>query len=178
MIYHCILHISLKHELEDCRSTILSLARNPIQIWSNFIQLYPSLFSNILMYMEKLILMDIAQKIIWNTYVKPRNSCVHTYIMNPYECVKNINILMKNTTTFWCSSWRTQQHSDGQNVHPEIQVKVCGAQDMWHNTIGHPTKDQHYLHHCKSFLKHLKSVWSSCILNWSSLKALSTFFIV
>ncbi len=35
--------------------------------------------------------------------------------------------------------WRTQQHSDGQNVHPEFQVKVCGAQDTWHNTIGHPT---------------------------------------
>jgi len=126
MIQHCILHISWKHGPEDCRSTILSPARNPIEIWSNFIQLYPSLFSNILMYMEKLILMDIAQKIIWNTYVKPINSCVHTYMMNPDECLMNINILMKNTTTFWCSSWRTQQHSNGQNVHPEFQVKVCG----------------------------------------------------
>jgi len=93
----------------------LSPAHNPMQIWSNFIQLYPSLFSNILMYMEKLMLMDIAQKIIWNTYVKPRNSCVHTYMMNLDECLmninilmKNINILMKNTTTFWwseCSPW-------------------------------------------------------------------------
>jgi len=55
-----LLHISLKHGPEDCRSTILSLARNPMQIWSNFIQLYISLFSNILMYMEKLILMDIV----------------------------------------------------------------------------------------------------------------------
>jgi len=43
--------------------------------------------------------------------------------------IKNIKILMKNTATFWCSSWKTQQHSDGQNVHPEFQVKVCGAQD-------------------------------------------------
>jgi len=59
-----LLHISWKHDPEDCRSTILSLARNSMQIWSNFIQLYPSLFSNILMYMKKLILMDIAQKII------------------------------------------------------------------------------------------------------------------
>jgi len=102
-------------------------------------QLYPTLSSNILMYVEKLLLMDIAQKIIWNTYVKPRNSCVHPYMMNPDECLMNINILMRNTTTFWCSSWRTQQHFDGQNVHPEFQVKVCGAQDTWHNTIGHPT---------------------------------------
>jgi len=23
-------------------------------------------------------------------------------------------------------SWRTQQHSDGQNVHPKFQVKACG----------------------------------------------------
>jgi len=33
----------------------------------------------------------------------------------------------------------TQQHSDGENVHPDFQVKACGAQDTWHNTIGHPT---------------------------------------
>jgi len=109
-----LLHISWKHDPEDCRSTILSLARNSMQIWSNFIQLYPSLFSNILMYMKKLILMDIAQKIIWNAYVKPKNSCVHTYMMIPDECMKNINILdeehnnllmfiLKNTTTFWWS---------------------------------------------------------------------------
>jgi len=26
-----------------------------------------------------------------------------------------------------------------QNVYPEFQVKACGAQDTWHNTIGHPT---------------------------------------
>jgi len=35
-------------------------------------------------------------------------------------------------------SWRTQQHSDGQNVHPDFQVKASGAQDTWHKTIGHP----------------------------------------
>jgi len=33
----------------------------------------------------------------------------------------------------------TQQHSDDQNVHLDFQVKACGAQDTWHNTIGHPT---------------------------------------
>jgi hypothetical protein len=33
----------------------------------------------------------------------------------------------------------TQQHSDGQNVHPDFQVKACGAHDTWHNTIGHLT---------------------------------------
>jgi len=65
MIYDTsLLHISWKHGPEDYRSTILSPACNPMQIWSNFIQLYPSLFNNIMMYMEKLILMDIAQKII------------------------------------------------------------------------------------------------------------------
>jgi len=26
-----------------------------------------------------------------------------------------------------------------QNVYPEFQVKACGTQDTWHNTIGHPT---------------------------------------
>ena len=25
-----------------------------------------------------------------------------------------------------------------QNVCPEFQVKACGTQDTWHNTIGHP----------------------------------------
>jgi len=33
----------------------------------------------------------------------------------------------------------TQQHSDGQNVHPDFQVKASGAQDTWQKTIGHPT---------------------------------------
>ncbi|AES99928.1 hypothetical protein MTR_5g086290 [Medicago truncatula] len=33
----------------------------------------------------------------------------------------------------------TQQHYDVQNVHPDFQVKACGAQDTWHNTIGHLT---------------------------------------
>jgi len=33
----------------------------------------------------------------------------------------------------------TQQHFDGQNVHSVFQVKVSGAQDTWHNIIGHPT---------------------------------------
>ena len=64
---------------------------------ANLEQLYATLSSNILMYMEKLLLMDIAQKIIWNTYDKPKNSCVHSYMMNRDECLMNINILMKNT---------------------------------------------------------------------------------
>jgi hypothetical protein len=29
-----------------------------------------------------------------------------------------------------------------QNVCSEFQVKACGTQDTWHNTIGHPTTDQ------------------------------------
>jgi len=74
---------------------------------ANLEQLYATLSSNILMYMKKLLLMDIAEKIIWKAYDKPINSCVHSYRMNLDECMMNINILMKNTTTFWCSSWRT-----------------------------------------------------------------------
>ena len=35
-------------------------------------------------------------------------------------------------------SWITQQHSDGQNVYPNFQVKVSGTHDTWHNIIGHP----------------------------------------
>jgi hypothetical protein len=62
---------------------------------------------------------------------------IHTW-WTQINIMMNINILMKNTTTFWCSSWKTQQHCDGQNVHPEFQVKVSGTQATWHNTIGHP----------------------------------------
>jgi len=25
------------------------------------------------------------------------------------------------------------------NVCPDFQVKACGTQETWHNTIGHPT---------------------------------------
>jgi len=142
--------------------------------------------------------MDIAQKIIWHAYGKPKNSCVHTYLMNPDECLMNINILMmninilmKNTTTFWCSFWRTQQHYDGQNVHPKFQVKACRAQDTWHipldtlqrlyepkNSIN---RDQRLNITCtiaKHSWKHLKRIWSSWNSNWSSLKTLSIFFKV
>jgi len=33
-----IMQISQKHEPEDCRTTILSHAHNPMHIWNNFIQ--------------------------------------------------------------------------------------------------------------------------------------------
>ena len=37
------------------------------------------------MFLEKLLLMDIAKKFIWNAYDKPINSCVHSYMMNSDE---------------------------------------------------------------------------------------------
>jgi len=52
--------------------------------------------------------------------------------------------IIKNTTIFWSSSFH-------QNVHPDFQVKACRTQGIWQNTIGHPTKAQHYLHHCKAY---------------------------
>jgi len=74
------------------------------------------------MFVQKSQLMNISQKIIWNAYDKPRNTC--SFIHDEPR---------------WMSD--EHQHSDGQNVHPEFQVKVCGAQDTWHNTIGHLTTD-------------------------------------
>jgi len=89
--------------------------------------------------MEKLILMDIAQKIICNVYGQTHKLIRHSSLMNPDEDPdehqhsdeEHINILM--------FILGTQHHSDGQNVHPDFQVKVCGAQDTWYNIIGHPT---------------------------------------
>jgi len=132
-------HIFWKHGPEDCRSTILSPARNPMQIWSNFIQLYPSLFSNILMYMEKLILMDIAQKIIWNAYEQTQKLIRHLSLINPDEYPDEHQHFDEEHSNILMFILGTQQHSDDQNVHPDFQVKACGAQDTWHNTIGHPT---------------------------------------
>jgi len=53
----------------------------------------------------------------------------HSSLMNPDEEHSNILMFILGT----------QQHSDGQNVHPDFQVKACGAQGTWHNTIGHLT---------------------------------------
>jgi len=77
------------------------------------------------MYVEKPLLLDIAHKFIWKAYNTSRNSCVHSYMMNPYEDHQEHNNILKSILD--------------QNVYPEFQVKACGAQDTWHNTIGHPT---------------------------------------
>ena len=111
---------------------------------------------------------------------------IHTW-WTQMKIIKNTTIFwvsMKNTTTFWCSSY-------DQNVYPEFQVKACGAQDTLHNTIRHPTtaiwaqnsinRDQRSSITCtiaKHTRKHVKRVWSSCNLNWSSLKTLFIFFAV
>ena len=52
-------------------------------------------------------------------------------IMNPDEDHHAQMKIIMNTTTFWFIR--------DQNVCPEFQVKACGTQDTWHNTIGHPT---------------------------------------
>jgi len=90
---------------------------------------------------------------LWKSYclwILPKNSYethmtspkTHVFIHTWWTQMKvtmNINILMKNTTTFLCSSWITQQHFDGQNVYPDFQVKISRAQDTWQQTIGDPT---------------------------------------
>ena len=56
--------------------------------------------------------------------------------------------IIKNTTTFWSSSF-------DQNVHPNFQVKACGTQDTWHNTINAPKHNQEtsmLKHNCKRLL--------------------------
>jgi len=97
----------LKHGHEDAESTV-SLLHNS-QGKSGKV-----LSSNILMYVEKPLLMEITQKLIWNTYDEPINSYdIHTWwtymknLMNPDEDHQEHNnilkFILKNTTTFWNS---------------------------------------------------------------------------
>jgi len=117
---------SLKAWVWRLQIHFISPAHNLRQIWK---QLYPATFW-----------------CMWKsryTWILPRNSYenhmtlpkIHVFIHTWWTQMKimmNPDEIIKNTTTFWSSSF-------DQNVHPEFQVKVCGTQDTWHNAIGHPT---------------------------------------
>ena len=104
---------------------LLSPAQWPRQIWFNFILLYPTTFD------------AYGEVTFW--WIKPNKSHVTPWT-NP-KTHQTFIIDEPRWRTSWISTlwWRTQQHFDGQNAHPDFQVKACGAQDTWHNTIGHLT---------------------------------------
>jgi len=63
----------------------------------------------------------------------------HSSLMNPDEEHHEYQHSDEEHSNILIFILGTQQYSDGQNVHPDFQVKAYGAQDTWHNTIGHLT---------------------------------------
>jgi hypothetical protein len=63
----------------------------------------------------------------------------HSSLMNPDEEHHEYQHSNEEHSNILMFILETQQHSDGQNVHPDFQVKASGAQDTWQKTIGHPT---------------------------------------
>ena len=114
--------MSLKLQIHYSLSCTLSNA-----YLDNFIQLY---HNNILMFVQKTQHMNNAHNTIRHTLDKPINSSYIHQWWTQMKNMMNINILMKNTITFWCSSGSTQQHFDGQKVHLDFQVKVSGAMTL------------------------------------------------
>jgi len=106
---------SLKAWAWRCRIHFICPAPVPRQIWE----------SNFLMYEEKPILWLLSKNSYENHMTRPE---IHVFIHTWWTQMK----IIKNTTTFWSSSF-------DQNVHSDFQVKACGTQDTWHNIIGHPT---------------------------------------
>ena len=105
-----------------CRIHFISPAQLPRQIWEGIIQQHSDVCGIAIAYgyypethMKRIWW---AQKFIW-----------HSYMINPDEELDEPR---------W-RSLRTQQHFEVHNVYLEFQVKACGAQNTWHNTIGHLT---------------------------------------
>ena len=84
-------------------------------------------------------MVDKAQQISCHAWNKPRNSSRRSSLMNPDEEHHEHQHSNEEHSNIMMFILGKQQHSDDQNVHPDFQVKACGAQDMWHNTISHPT---------------------------------------
>ena len=84
-------------------------------------------------------MVDKAQQILCHALNKPRNSSRCSSLMNPDEEHHEHQHFDEEHSNILMFILGTQQHSDDQNVHPNFQVKACGAQDTWHNTIGHLT---------------------------------------
>ena len=142
-------HNLSKPVYEDAESHYILLHQVPRQIWQ----------LNFLKYEEKSILWLLPRNSYEKHMTRPElHMFIHIWwtqmknMMNPDEDHHERNNILKFIRD--------------QNVCPEFQVKACGTQDTWHNTIGHPTtaiwaqglykyssKAQHYLHHCKAYKK-------------------------
>ena len=138
-------------------------AQYPRQIW---IKLYPTFPATFEAYGEATFWRIKLKQISHHVLGKPRNSSnIHPW-WTQMKNIMNIQHSDEEHSNILMFILGTQQHSDGQNVHPDFQVKACGAQDTWHNTIGHPTmaiwaqrlykyrsKAQQNLHDCKAYKK-------------------------
>jgi len=99
------------------------------------------LSNNILMYVEKPLLMNNAKKIIWNAYDKPINSCLHSYMINPNEYHDEpkwrSSRMQQHSEVFS----RTQQYYEDHNIYLDLQVKALGpghiAQHHWSPSNGY-----------------------------------------
>ena len=164
-------HNLSKHVYEDAESHYILLHQVPRQIWE----------LNFLKYEEKSILWLLPRNSYEKHMTRPElHMFIHTWwtqmknMMNPDEDHHERNNILKFIRD--------------QNVCPEFQVKACGTQDTWHNTIGHPTtaiwaqglykyssKAQHYLHHCKAYKKTTLILFEALAnWNWSISKAFIT----
>ena len=140
-------HNLSKPVYKDAESHYILLHQVPRQIWQ----------LNFLKYEEKSILWLLPRNSYEKHMTRPElHMFIHIWwtqmknMMNPDEDHHERNNILKFIRD--------------QNVCPEFQVKACGTQDTWHNTIGHPTtaiwaqglykyslKAQHYLHLAKAF---------------------------
>jgi hypothetical protein len=164
-------HNLSKPVYEDAESHYILLHQVPRQIWQ----------LNFLKYEEKSILWLLPRNSYEKHMTRPElHMFIHIWwtqmknMMNPDEDHHERNNILKFIRD--------------QNVCPEFQVKACGTQDTWHNTIGHPTtaiwaqglykyssKAQHYLHHCKAYKKTTLILFEALAnWNWSISKAFIT----
>ena len=105
----------------------------------NLVQLYPTLCSNFWCIWRSYFLVDKAQQNLMSRLEPTQKLIRHSSLMNPDEDHHEHQHSDEEHSNILMFILGTQQHSDDQNVHPDFQVKACGAQDTWHNTIGHPT---------------------------------------
>ena len=128
--------ISKKHGPEAADHYPLFPAQYPRLIWIKFYPTFPATFEA---YGEATFWRIKLKQISHHVLGKPRNSSnIHPW-WTQMKNIMNIQHSDEEHSNILMFILGTQQHSDGQNVHPDFQVKACGAQDTWHNTIGHLT---------------------------------------
>jgi len=159
---------------------LLFPAQWPRQIWFNFILLYPATFD------------AYGEVTFWwiklnKSHVTPgTNPETHQDIHHWWTQMKNImniNILMKNTATFWCSSW---EHNNILMVRMFTQIfksKLVGPRtrgitplvtlQRLYEPKNSINRDQRLSITCtiaKHTSKQLEIVFGSCNWNWSMTK--------